>query len=167
MGRKMRRSLHRRYSSVTLTCYEHADQIVVLDCNLKRIAYVAKSKAFQATKDQIASREHARVWSLAANGWMGANHNKRTRVSQSQWERKASNWLQSIRHRRNRTRPSRIRKTDREYVRFSRVSWNHALDCMEYQHKNRTYKERARRSNPWLVWAETVSGNLRVRSTSP
>lgn len=155
----------RAYGTVTLTCYEADGVIVVLDSRGKRLAVTSKTHAKIVPQESIIASEHRRMWSLSANGWMGSRNSTNHRMSRSCWDKKASMWLGVVRMRRNRTRPLKIRKTDRQCVRWQRSSWDDAIRCMEYQFRNRTYKERTRQSNPWILWAETVAGNLRTRGT--
>lgn len=155
----------RTYSTITLTCYESDGVLILLDARGKRIAGVAKSIAKELSADRLSGIELRRMWSLAANGWVGSNHSSCQRRSMSEWDRKASMWLGSVRMRRNRTRPLRIRTTDRQCSRWHRKNWDEAICRLRVQYFSSLRKESLRRENPWILWAETVAGNLKTRGT--
>lgn len=153
----------RHYSTITLTCYESGGVLVLLDARGKRISSVPKPIAKELSADRLSQFELRRMWSLAANSWVGANHSSCQRRSRSEWDRKASIWLASVRIRRNRTRPLRIRTTDRQCSRWHRKNWDEAIRRLLMQYFSSLRKESLRRENPWILWAETVVANLKTR----
>lgn len=156
---------NRVYATVTLTCHEADGLVVLLDGQGKRFAAIPKSLAHEVTEERIAAIEHFRAWSIAANGWIGSFRMKCDRGSRSDWDRKASMWLGSIRMRRNRTRPLRIRATDRQDSRWHRKNWDEAIRLLRTQYFSSLRKEHLRRENPWILWAETVAANLKTRGS--
>lgn len=154
----------REYLSVVLTCYEYEGSLVLVDNQGTRFARIKRSRASALPAQHVKELERKRRWSIAANGWMGSMNTARRSRSRTAWDKKASVWLVSLRHRRNRTRPLRARTTERECTRWRRANWDIAISRMKVRHWSAVRKQGLRESHHWVLWAETVSGNLKKRT---
>jgi hypothetical protein len=152
----------REYVNVTLTARVDGDRLLLLDSSGKPIRVIHVDQAKPLDVADVASIELRHTWCSAVAGMIGAHINASERHKRSGWDAKISVWVVSLRHRRNRTRPVRVRRFPPR-AKYRCQTWDERLDCLTQQHANWKRKCEQRRNNPWSLWAETVSGNLRKR----
>ena len=152
----------REYVNVTLTARIEDDRLLLLDGNGKPIRAIHIDQAKTLDGAALASIELRNTWCSTVAGMIGAHINAMQRHKRSGWDAKISVWVVSLRHRRNRTRPRRATQ-GASRPRYSSQTWEERLDSLTQQHVNWKRKCEQREENPWSLWAETVSGNLRKR----
>ena len=152
----------RQYVNVTLTARVEGDRVVLIDGNGNTIRAIREIDARTADASVLKAIELRHTWSSALAGMIGGNLKATQRHKLSAWDAKISVWVVSLRHRRNRTRPSRSRSGPPR-PKFRSQTWEERLDHLTAQHINWKRKCESREANPWSLWAETVSGNLRKR----
>ena len=152
----------RQYVNVTLTARVEGDRVVLIDGNGNPIRAIPAVDARTADASVLEAIELRHTWSSALAGMIGGNLKATQRHKRSAWDAKISVWVVSLRHRRNRTRPSRSRSGPPR-PKFRSQTWEERLDHLTAQHIKWKRKCESRESNPWSLWAETVSGNLRKR----
>lgn len=152
----------RKYVTITLRARVEGDRVVLMDGNGNPIRAIRAVDAHTADESVLEAIELRYAWSFALAGMMGGNFHATQRHKQSAWDAKMGVWVRSLRHRRNRTRPSRSRiGPPRPKFRFR--TWEERLYHFTKKHTNWKRKCESREANPWSLWAETVSGNLRKR----
>ena len=152
----------REYVTVTLTARLRGDRLVLLDSHGKIVRTIAASRCVVVPDDRLRRMEAVYEWSNAISGMLASYDNHASRFRGSSWEKKCSTWIKSLRLRANRKRPPRTPgKRRRRHVAFS--SWERAADRLVKNHASWKLKAEYRKRNPWLLWAETVDGNLRKK----
>lgn len=152
----------REYVTVTLTARLEGDRVVLIDGNGNPIRAIRAIDAHTADESVLEAIELRHTWSSALAGMIGGNLKATQRHKRSAWDAKISVWVVSLRHRRNRTRPRRSRSGPPR-PKFRSETWEQRLDHLTAQHIKWKRKCESREANPWSLWAETVSGNLRKR----
>lgn len=152
----------REYVTVTLTARVDGDRVVLIDGNGNPIRAIRAVDARTADASVLEAIELRHTWSSALAGMIGGNLKATQRHKRSAWDAKISVWVVSLRHRRNRTRPNRSRSGPPR-PKFRSQTWEQRLDHLTAQHIKWKKKCESREENPWSLWAETVSGNLRKR----
>ena len=151
------------YVTVALTGRVIGDRIVLIDSRGRSLCSINRDFACPMARDALESMRIRREWSQAICGMIGKHKNKRKRSELSCWDAKIGIWVKSLTTRRNRTRPGVTRKQHSGKERGA-TNWGHRFKCLEMQHLNRKRIQELRAANQWALWAETVSGNLRMRS---
>lgn len=153
----------REYVTVTLTGRVVGDRIVLIDSRGRSFVSINCDLARPMPHDAVESMRMWREWSQAICGMIGKHRNKLKRSQLSCWDAKIGVWVKSLTTRRNRTRPNVTRKRHSGKERGP-SNWEHRFKFLEMQHLNRKRIQELRAANQWALWAETVSGNLRMRS---
>lgn len=150
------------FCEITLTAKKTATGFVVFDANSKRICKVPYAFARKIDCEKIQEMIVEDQWNLAICGMLGAKHAFNVRRKQSDWDNKIEVWKKSMNWRNNRTRQKK--PPGRKYSpRNLRETWGEAAMCMASLLKQRLSKQTLREENPWVLWAETVGANLRMR----
>jgi len=75
------------------------------------------------------------------------------------WDRKVDTWMTCLKGR----YPARRASGRRFFSSDKRKTWDDAISCMRFQYKNMLARKRLM-SDPWNLWAETVSRNHRRKA---
>lgn len=159
----------REYIIVELVARVEGDEVVLLDCHGRKVAKMAKAKASAATRETLALVELRMKWRGAFGGMINGLRGKVDRLNQTAWQRKFAVWQTSVRMRRNRQKHNAMtigaKKSSRRFTSESRPDWPAAIKCIHAQYHNVVGEMFRRKKNPWRLWAQTASGNLRKKAT--
>ena len=154
----------RKYITVTLTARVFGDSVVLLDAHGKKIAASPASVAECTTNGTIESIEVRHEWRNSFMQMLACNAHRHVALRHNEWHRKTQNWLASLRHRRNRPDKCRIAH-ERRAKRWieKRPNWDEAFKLMLNRNDCVIHRNKERAKNPWRVWTETVSANIKSR----
>lgn len=160
--------MEREYIIVELVARVEGDEVVLLDSSGKKVARMPASTASAASVDTLNKVELRMKWRGAFGGMINGLRGKVDRLQQTAWQRKFAVWQTSVRMRRNRQRHNAAKANPktaaRRFTHDSRPDWKAAIKCMVAQYHNIIRENVRRKKNPWRLWAQTVSGNLRKKA---
>lgn len=108
--------------------------------------------------DSELSRIKRRIrWARAIKRMMSGLQSDIRRKHVDPWELKIKTWQKSIWLRQRDSQ--RTKHSSRFFTTESRPNWDRACECMLRQYYNRVVRKQRHLSDPWQLWAETVSQN--------